>query len=164
MLGNWGRAYQTWLPQLNLGGPDRGWLHMSTMRQFMAATKPRLCHQVSEQSRQTVEHLYRTRSPTPPPGLSTGKPFKHTKLQRAAADILPPAWENFEALRSKLVEVGINPTPNRWSQISLMSSRRTWLVFRHQSRSSWRGTKPQPQTEKDTNFMWVTLRPDSLMQ
>ena len=49
---------------------------------------------------------------TPPPGLPVSKAPRPAKLQQSAADILAPAWSTLdEGMRTKLIQLGIDPSP-----------------------------------------------------
>ena len=110
----WGRTYQSckcsgcrnwiWEDKIQVGYTCRlcgtAWLKPS--QGYVSGAK-----QVKHMTRWNP---FKDRSPTPPPGLGKQKPGKQGKLQKVASDILAPAWEGLdEALRTKLMEVGINP-------------------------------------------------------
>ena len=53
----------------------------------------------------------KTKSLTPPPGLTYSRSPKPSRLQKNAAEILAPAWDSMdENVKAKLTELGINPT------------------------------------------------------
>lgn len=96
----WGRAYQT----CSSTG-CRNWIWEDRIQ---AGFTCRLCgnawqkptHGFVSKAKQ-VKHLtrwnaYKARSPTPPPGLSKPKTGKQGKFQKAASDILAPAWEGLD--------------------------------------------------------------------
>ena len=93
----------------------------------------------------------RPRRVSPPPGLSTQRPPRSPKLQKTASEILAPAWNSLdEALRTKLTQVGINPTQKvvepdltdvLKENLASLPAPVKELVEKI--------TKPQPETEKD---------------
>ena len=91
------------------------------------------------------------RTVSPPPGLSTGRPPRPSKLQKTAAEILAPAWSSLdETLKLKLTEVGINPTP-KVSEPDLTDVLKENLASLPAPVKELveKITKPQPETEKD---------------
>ena len=151
----WGRSYQ-----ICNSGTCKNWIWEDKIQ---AGFTCRLCgstwkkpSQGYASKAQQVKHLtrwnaYKARSPTPPPGLGKGKPGKSGKLQKVASDILAPAWEGLdEALRSKLIEVGINPNPKQIEpDLTDVLKENLANLPAPVKELVEKITKPQPPTEKD---------------
>ena len=88
---------------------------------------------------------------TPPPGLPVSKAPRPAKLEQSAADILAPAWSSLdEGMRSKLIQLGIDPSP-KVDEPDLQSVLKENMASLPAPVKELveRLTKPQPETEKD---------------
>ena len=119
--GGLGGHYDTRMGQGLSGLQSSELLELDLPGRIRAGYVCRKCGEAWQQPPQGYSQVSPSRSPTrpkkkqwpvtPPPGLGT-RPPKVTKIQKATAEILAPAWSTLEpALQGKLKDLSISPPP-----------------------------------------------------